>query len=414
MFPSPFPLCSIFGAWYTVDTMVFSLFTSPDDSTLVLLVDVGSGSVGGSLVRIQEGRPPHILTTVRRDIEFQSTLSSARFLLTMNNALEQTLKDIQRVAKGHGSPAHIFCTLSSPWFILKTRHLRIVRGEPFEISERTIGAFLDEEIVRLKEELALTIPPKEVEVIEKKIIQMKLNGYELKNPYGQRTASMEMVVAIGVSSTRVVSSVKRKIGQIFHTKSLSFDSFPLVAFSALRDIFPNERNFLFLDITGEATDVSLVERDVLLANTLFTRGKNFFIREISAGLHTVHEEAESLFGMYMRRELPDNKKEIVGDVVHQSRIEWLQRFEKALETLAGEGTLPRTVFFLADPDVAEFFADMIKGAQSKFLLNNGFEPRFLDTLITKQFVSFENSVIRDPFLVVLALLTYKELFTRNE
>lgn len=366
--------------------MAFSFFSESEDKSLVLLVDVGSGSVGGALVRISAGKPPHVLATVRRNIEFQNALSSARFLLTMNNALEQTLKDLQGFAKGHGAPSQIFCTLSSPWFILKTRHLRVVRGEPFEVSERVVKEFLDEEILKLKEELALTLPPKEVEVIEKKIIQMKLNGYELKNPYGQKTSQMEMVVAIGVSSTRVVASIKRKIGQIFHTKSLRFGSFPLVAFSALRDIFPNERNFLFLDITGEATDVSLVERDVLLGNSLFPRGRNFFVREISTALHTVHEEAESLFNMHVRGELAGPKKVAVADIIERSRVEWLDRFEKALAVLAGEGTLPRTVFFLADADVAAFFSEVINGAQSKFLLNNGFESRFLDALDRKSVV----------------------------
>lgn len=393
--------------------MNFSFFTASENKSLVLLVDIGSGSVGGALVRIHEGNPPHILATVRRDIEFQNALSPARFLLMMNNALEGMLKDLQILTKGQGAPSQIFCTLSSPWFILKTRHMRIVRGALFEVSEQIVAEFLDEEIARLKEDLALTLPPNEVEVIEKKIITMKLNGYELKNPYGQKTSKMEIVVAIGVSSNRVVSSIKRKIGQTFHTKSMSFVSFPLVAFSALRDIFPTEKNFLFLDITGEATDVSLVERDILLGNTLFPRGKNFFIREISTGLNTVHEEAQSLFGMYMRGELTGERKKSVMDIVSRSRIEWLDRFEKALAVLAGAGTLPRTVFFLSDSDSALFFSAIIQGAQSKFLLNNGFEPRFLDALITMQFVSFESGVVRDPFLVVLSLLAYKDVVVMN-
>jgi hypothetical protein len=113
--------------------------------------------------------------------------------------------------------------------------------------------------------------------------------------------------------------------------------------------------------------------------------------------------------MYIRGELTGEKKNTVNDIVSRSRIEWLDRFEKALAILAGEGTLPRTVFFLADADVAAFFSEIIQGAQTKFLLNNGFEPRFLDGLITMQFVSFESGVTRDPFLVVLSLLAHKEL-----
>lgn len=391
--------------------MAFSFFSKTQDESLVLLIDIGSGSVGGSLAELSRGKAPNILATVRHDIAFQNALSSARFLLAMNNALEETLKDLQEKIKDRGAPSHIFCTLSSPWFILRSRHLKVERETPFKVNNEVLNDFLNQDIVRLKEELSVTLPPKEVEVIEKKVIAMKLNGYELKNPYGQETKRMEIVVAMGVSSTRVVSSLKRKIGQFFHTKALHFGSFPLAAFSAIRDMFPRESNFLFLDITGEATDVSLVERDVLLGTASFARGKNFFIREISNSLGTVHEEAESLFNMHVRGELDGKKRDSLEEIVTRGRTEWLERFEGALATLAGEGTLPRVIFFSADADVSKFFAAMMQGAHSKFLLNNEFEPRFLDSLITMQFVSFASGVVRDPFLVVLALLAEKELST---
>ena len=161
--------------------MAFSFFTESEDKSLVLLVDVGSGSVGGALVRISVGKSPHILATVRRDIEFQNALSSARFLLTMNNALEQTLKDLQGLAKGHGAPSQIFCTLSSPWFILKTRHLRIVRGEAFEVSERVVKEFLDEEILKLKEEHIVKIielMPEDILDLNKIFVDIALNEDE--------------------------------------------------------------------------------------------------------------------------------------------------------------------------------------------------------------------------------------------
>mgnify|MGYP001575409917 FL=1 len=252
--------------------MAFSFFkNSLRNESVSLLVDIGSASVGAALVKLEKGKPPHILATVRENISFQEVLSSGHFLIAMNHSLDKVLKNIQLKTKSTGHPLHIFCTLSSPWFILKSRHLLISRQEEFEVTERTLDEFINDDIERLKDELKETLPPKDVKIIEKKIIQIKLNGYEIKNPYGQKTSQVELLMTVGVSSKKVVESIERKIGNVFHAKEVNFGAFPIAAFSAIRDIFPTEKNFLFLHITGEATDVSLVSNDILMGTVSFSR-----------------------------------------------------------------------------------------------------------------------------------------------
>ncbi len=398
------------GVYYT--DMVFSLFPKQrQDESLALLIDVGSASVGAALIRLGTGQVPKILVTNRESIPFQETLSSERFLLAMNHTLERVLKTTQAGLMGHGSPKHIFCTLSSPWFLLKSRVIRIARKENFKVTEEILSGYLDDDIEKLKEELKETLPLKDTVVIEKKIIQMKLNGYEIRNPYGQTTTEMEMVATISLSSKKVIDSIKRKVGQFFHTESLHFGVFPIVAFSTIRDIFPNEKNFLFLDVTGEATDVSLSNNDILTGALSFPRGKNFFIREISAHFWTMHEEASTLFSMFLKDTLDAKRRATVSNIVLRSRSEWITRFEKVLTVLAKEGVIPHTVFLTSDSDVSRLFTDLINGAKSDSLMTNSFEARYLDELIVAKFVSFESGAIRDPFLVVEALFVDKLIKT---
>lgn len=390
--------------------MTFSLFGGQkQNEALTLLVDIGSASVGAALVTIEKGGAPHIVASIREDISFQEVLSSARFLLSMNKALDKVLKDLQEKTKATGNPKNFFCTLSSPWFILKTRELKIVKDEEFEVTEHSLGKFIDEDILKLKDELKDTLPPEDVRIIEKKIIHIKLNGYEIKNPYKQKTSRMEMTVTVGVSSGKVIQSIERKINNFFHAKSVHFGAFPVAAFSAIRDIFPTENRFLFLDITGEATDVSRVENDLLTRTVSFPRGKNFFIREISARLRTVHEEATTLFSMFLRGELDATRHAEVSKIVETAEAEWLTRFEKAITTLAENGAPPRKIFFTTDAEISSRFLSLISKAKSDLLADAEFEVQYLDQLIVSKFVSFETEVIRDPFIVVEALLAEKLL-----
>ena len=216
------------------------------NKSLTLLIDIGSASVGVALTEIHEGKPPQIHKSVRETIPFHDVLSSPRFLIAMNHALMRALARVQEETKEFGAPVHIVCTLASPWFILKSRHLRIERTVAFEITERTLAEFLLEDIEKLKEEIKDILPAPQIEIIEKHVIRVKLNGYEVKNPYAQKTTHAEVDVVTGVSSKRVIESIKHVLGSFFQNETIRFGAFPVAAFSAIRDVFlRTEKTFLF-------------------------------------------------------------------------------------------------------------------------------------------------------------------------
>lgn len=374
---------------------------------MTLLVDIGSSSVGVALVKIVRGSAPHIVASVREDISFQQVLQSHRFQIAMNRALDKALKSINSQGLASGGLLNVFCTLSSPWFILKTRNLDISRPEEFEVNEHNLDGFINEDIELLKSELKDTLPAQDIRIIEKKILQMKLNGYEIKNPYKQRTSRMDVLTTIGVSSNRVVQSVEKIIHGHFHVVPVHFGVFPIAEFSAIRDMFPTEKNFVFLDITGESTDASLVDADMLVKTVSFARGKNYFIREISSRLHTVHEEAATLFSMFLRDELDAARKSQVSEIITKAEAEWVTRFEKTLDNMTQNGSLPSKIFFTADTDVTPLFTRLVARAKLESYAGGVFDIQYLDQLIVSKFVSFAPEVTRDPFIVVEALLAEK-------
>lgn len=378
-----------------------------DSKEVTLLVDIGSASVGAALVSMG-GDAPFVLASVREEISFQEVLSSQQFLYSMKQALSAALKKLEEGNRGV-VVRDTFCTLSSPWFVLKTRKLNISRAEEFEVSEETLDGFIQEDVERLKEELKDVLPPHDVRVIEKKIIQMKLNGYEIKNPYKQRTNRMEMMVTVGISSLRVVQGIEHVMKKFFHTKEIHLGVFPVAAFSAVRDIFPTEKNFFFVDIAGEATDVSRVANDLLLGTIAFPYGKNFFIREISARLRTVHTEAASLFNMFLRGELDQERQAKIAPVIEMIETKWLARFEKTIATLSNKEAVPAKVFFTSDQEMAPIIEKLIVRAKSELLSSQAFDVQYLDHHIVSTFVSFNAALARDPFLVVEALLAKKVL-----
>ncbi|MFA5997130.1 MAG: hypothetical protein WC791_01420 [Candidatus Paceibacterota bacterium] len=383
------------------------LANKKQEQALTLLIDVGSSSVGAALVKMGKGSVPQVLASVREDISFQEVLSSSRFLFAMNRSLDTALKNIQSKGLVRGKLSNVFCTLSSPWFILKTRNMQISRLQEFEVNEHTLEEFIDEDVTLLKEELKQTLPPRDVRVIEKKIIQMKLNGYEIKNPYKQRTTRMEMSTTVCISSNKVIQGIERKIHKYFHIAPIHFGAFPVAAFSVVRDMFPVDKNFLFLDITGESTDISRIENDILTGTLSFPYGRNFIIREISMRMRTVHEEAASLFAMFLRNELDDARRAPISEIIEWAKKEWLIRFEKTVAALSAGGTTPNKIYFTIDSDIEPLFSSTIRSAKSELLVNGGFDVQYLDQLIVSKFVVSDPGITRDPFIVTEVLFAQK-------
>lgn len=395
--------------------MVFSFFTKRViDESFTLLIDIGSASVGAARVRIEAGKPPHILATARREISFQDSLSSPRFISAMNRELEHVLRDIKIKNGRAGAPAHIFCSLSSPWFILKSRRTVAREEQAFEVTRRGIEDLLNKDTEKLKQELAPALPAADVAVIERKIIQTKLNGYEIKDLYGKKTTELEVESVVSLSSRRAIESITRSVGHFFHSPKIHFSAFPLAAFSTIRDMFPNEQNFLFLDITGEATDVSLIERDMIVETMLFPRGKNFFIREISIKKRTSHEEAASLFALFLRGELKEAGQQEIENIVARNREEWRTRFEKALSTSPSYRAPIRKIFFTTDADSKQLFEQLIVSAQAKTLDAKNLEVCYLDHTVLANLATIASEVTRDPFLILEALFAKKLLVADNQ
>ncbi len=392
--------------------MALSFFSKKTlDTSSILLVDVGSASVGVARAQLAPRSSPVILDTTRHDIPFQESLSSSRFIIAMNRALENALKDIKTKNKEPITPAHIFCALSSPWFILKSRRISLLDEDGVLVTEKLIEKLLDDDTEKLKTELSGTLPSDDIAVIERKVIKIRLNGYEIKDFYGKKTTELEIESVVSLSSRRAIETIKRLLSHFSFGSQIHFTAFPLAAFSAIRDMFPKEQNFLFLDITGEATDISLIVRDAVKETMLFSRGKNFFMREISNTKKTSHEEAVSLFSLYLRDELGANEKQAVENIINHCRNEWRERFEKALDVPLLSLTPVRKVFFTADADSRKLFEELITSAHARVLDKNGCEVCYLDYATLATFVTFASGVTRDPFLMLEALFAKKMLIS---
>lgn len=375
-----------------------------------MIIDVGSSSVGVGLAEISQGDKPHISWATREEMVFQTELNFSRFFSAMLEALDRALERLEKESRDVPKPFVV--SFASPWYVSQTRMVTVNRATPFTVTEKGIHKLIEREVEAFRTTYLpqyKNVAEEETDILEAESIQIKLNGYDVSKPYGVSAKDMRMAVYVSVSSHKVLTAVEQKIFKRFHGRNVKFHSFPLVAFSTIRDTFVDANDFLFLDISGEVTDVSIIRDDAILETISFPLGKNFLIRRIASAHNTVPEEAASLLRIFTEGKSDDATRMKIQTTLIAARKEWMQYFTEALADLSKDLALPYRVFFTADGDVAPWFADVLRSEEfEKYTFTDEpFQVTIFDSPILSGFSSIAAQVPQDPFILLEAVFVAK-------
>jgi len=378
-----------------------------------LIFDIGSGSVGGALMELSKESKPKIIYSKRLPIKFQKNLNPEILLKNMIKAVRRVSQDLnteglKRLGGTSRRSKHInnvTCTLASPWFISQAKVIRVRKKEAFTISKKFIDSLIEKEEKEFKKSNLAKYSERNMgtsEIIERKFVKIKLNGYETENPYGKKAIEAEVVMFMSVAPTRVLDEVEEAIAKYFFFDDVKFNSFALVSFSAVRDMYERVKSFLLLDISAEVTDLSIIKKAAIFDMGSFPFGQNFLIREVTKSLKTVPEEALSILKLYLKGKLSKEKSSILEPVMERAKEEWLKAFQETLMELSEESYIPMTVFFMADDDLASWFGEAIKSEEfvQYTLSNEPFVVSFINSSSLNSYIDFEGGPLIDPFLGV--------------
>ncbi len=392
--------------------MNFFSFSKAKKDTLALVYDIGSASIGAALVIYAEGKVPKIMYSVRKDIDFQEKFSISRFHTLASKAISAVSTDIQKNGTSHLKftrfgdriPKNIFVVLSSPWYALQTRIIKISEQEPFLVTEKKVEKWIEKEIdmFRNSEEIKKYEDDRGTMIIEKQITKIKLNGYETASPYGKKAKSFEAAVTISISPQKVIDDINENINVPVKPESIKFNSFPMASFSVIRDLSIDNKDFIFLDISGELTDVLISKDGVPVEVATFPMGKNSILRTLSKELKISKDEAISILSLYNENKL--NKLELakIGEGLDKAENEWIGIFQKTLEKLSENFSIPSIVFFTSNKVLSGWFEKLIKKEQfGQFTMSDKpFDVFYVGDSFLNDNIKLSSGIKHDPFLMV--------------
>jgi nucleoid DNA-binding protein len=335
-------------------------FWKNESAAISVIFNISSGVVSGALVKHAKDGVPKILYTVETPIRKNASLSSSEYLKETMRSLRGTIISITRhgtlhlnFSGDHKLPRKYYCYLAAPWVATETRTLNI-NAKNTKFTKEFLDKLIQQEVIEFEQRSELSNNTHGVELIERKVLDIRINGYSTQNPYGKILNQASLDVFLGIAPTdflkEITTTIETAIGR--HTK-ITFGSFSAVASTMIDQLFDNS-NFSILDVTGEISDVTLIENNLFLESISIPLAKNELIRKIAKKFATTNHEATSIIKMYVDNSLSVQIKGELEVVLEVYGEDFIKTLNNIIST-----PLKGKVYLISDKEVETLFKNWL-------------------------------------------------------
>jgi len=390
---------------------MFSLFSPKKLTKANLVLDIGSKSVGGAIFNTAPSGRPHLLYAVREPIGLSIELTGHKLQRDMLKSLNKVLVRLDgfktgRMKRGNHRTDSISAVISSPWHASETKILSLKFGKPTIITKATVDNLSAEEEKSFEKSLAGSEQTAGgFELLERKIIEMRLNGYSTGKPYGKTASMLEVLMFESVAPSNLLQEIKSAVAKHFPPEHLRFHTFSSAAFASLRDLFPETEDFLIIQIDGEVTDVSVVKKGIILGTVSFPVGHNSILRTLS-DICEGHPNCtlESLLSMHGKKAAAAHDTEKVERAIAETKQRWLEQFNSVIGSFSSEAFLPKSVFLFEDGSYASLFQKFLSevGSDQFTITAEPFAVTIIGSELAPTFAEIPKTVLSDSPLSIEA------------
>ncbi len=185
------------------------------------------------------------------------------------------------------------------------------------------------------------ILPKDIHFISLKILEIKIDGYEVPTLQGYNGENLVFRILIIFTLKDYFKNVER-IAQAFNFKNFEI----LHLAEGLSKIqLPTSENSIFLDIGGETTQIFLIKDGKLERIKEFEAGGKDFSRALSQTLGLRENEGRELKERYSKKLLSIETKNRISEILVKPQKEWYENLKARIKEINLKGLLP-SIFFI--------------------------------------------------------------------
>jgi cell division ATPase FtsA len=328
-----------------------------------VVITIDSGSVGIAVVyETLEDKVPvrKIIFSSRENIILPESITMESYLSATQTALTKILQALT-LAKIK-VPRDVHVVLSSPWQSSQTRFVSMSKEKTFKITEKVIHELMQ------KEEAVFVGVAKanpslfgnDFTLFESKTMSATLNGYPIGEPIGKSAKTIELVLHLSVASQSALQSLTKTIQSEIGHAHVSFHSSVFTFFAQLRDIFPEVKSFLIIEIGEVLSEVTVVESSALSQSVSFPGGFHTQTETVAKELGRTQKEVAMYMRMYADGTLEQKLRHTLEDALQIATKNWATLFGQALSSLSKEVLVPDAIFLVTGATDTGWIAEAVK------------------------------------------------------
>lgn len=322
-------------------------FSRKTEGKVILLIEVQSSILRGSVIWLRNGQPPHILFTEGRMIPYKPQVGSLYLIKVTMKGLSDTIDasltrwSAFKSAKNEGyelmptSIDEVHYVLSSPWVTSQARTLSVSFEKDTNITADRVSDILKKERTSL-----VTDDGKTLEIIEEKIFDVRLNGYSISNWAGKQAREIEISYAATVGGTDSTKRFRDAVKQVAKANKTHFHSSLLLQHVGLRMLKPDVDAYTLIHVHGELTDAVVTDHGACVFFCSFPMGIDTIIRKIASATKTDERTADSLLALYLGERLDEANIRSAEPVMNEMLVSWNADFDKLFRNTPLSGALP--------------------------------------------------------------------------
>jgi hypothetical protein len=326
----------------------------------IIIFDIDSTSIAGGLFR-------YTYTEKKELIETKS-LYSLRKNITSGNEypfdqfFNKTLSTLKAVAEEVYLQSlipldDIYCNVGTPWVNAYKKNISYKKDKPFLISSELIHEILEKELKNSTRKNSFH-KDHDIELINRETLAIYGNGYKLRNVRNQSLSEITLQSLSSVMSQSTKESFSHIIEKVFH-RLPHYLSNTATSYQYTQKSFPHINDTFIVDVSGEVTEVLVIQNDVLEHIGSIPVGEYGIIRSLRDILNIPFAKAKSILVLHHENNLDTEYSQSIDDALHTSFRVWFKEFFNLCDTYAKKGLLPRNIILRSHNDVYNWFEYMI-------------------------------------------------------
>ncbi|MEI6042324.1 MAG: hypothetical protein WCQ00_02035 [bacterium] len=329
-----------------------------------IIAYIGNGVVKGGLVLHEKGKRPKILSARTNKLKYNTERSRAQIETLILAEFDNLIKEIKTKDFPHlyekkcGKPESALIVLSSPWYIPETNVIKMKEAIPFLITDNLI------EKARSNITKAHKGENDSVLALEQNILSTVVNGYTTDSPIGMKASTLDINVITSYARAESIKRIEGIVNDNFHLDNIHIHSQSVVSFSAIKDLHPDLKDYLIVDVTSAVTEVLKIKDGIFKDTASFPLGKYFVLQSVAKSMNfTSPEVAESMIKSCSLNKLEEQMHHNVQSSVGLAGKEWLKQFSSVLNVITGSSILPKKIFLFSSRSTSCVFKMFIESEQ---------------------------------------------------